>query len=60
MLGLAAFTLAAVLVSTAASDATSQAYTWKNVVTGGGGGFIPNVVFNPSKQGLAYRKLGNL
>ncbi|KAF8922364.1 glycoside hydrolase family 74 protein [Mucidula mucida] len=29
-------------------------YTWKNVKIGGGGGFIPGIVFNPSEQGLAY------
>ncbi|OKL62946.1 hypothetical protein UA08_01766 [Talaromyces atroroseus] len=37
-----------------AYSAASQAYTWKNVVTGGGGGFVPGIVFNPSAQGVAY------
>lgn len=29
---------------------SSQAYTWKNVKIGGGGGFIPGIVFNPSQK----------
>jgi hypothetical protein len=28
----------------------SQSYTWKNVKIGGGGGFIPGIVFNPSQK----------
>lgn len=35
---------------------TSQAYTWKNVKIGGGGGFVPSIVFNPSQKGLAYAR----
>lgn len=33
---------------------TSQPYIWNNVHIGGGGGFVPSVIFNPSSQGLAY------
>ena len=44
------FFIASVL-STAVS-----AYTWKNVKIGGGGGFIPGIVFNPSKEGVAYAR----
>lgn len=29
---------------------SSQAYTWRNVKIGGGGGFIPGIVFNPSQK----------
>ncbi|PYH87469.1 xyloglucanase [Aspergillus ellipticus CBS 707.79] len=36
--------------------AASQTYTWKNVVTGGGGGFTPGIVFNPSAKGVAYAR----
>ncbi|KAF9889037.1 hypothetical protein FE257_008014 [Aspergillus nanangensis] len=36
--------------------AASQAYTWKNVNTGGGGGFVPGIVFNPSAKGVAYAR----
>jgi xyloglucan-specific exo-beta-1,4-glucanase len=46
--------LASVPNSVAAQS--SQAYTWKNVVTGGGGGYIPGIVFNPSQQGLMYAR----
>ncbi|KIP12012.1 carbohydrate-binding module family 1 protein [Phlebiopsis gigantea 11061_1 CR5-6] len=35
---------------------SSQAYTWKNVKIGGGGGFIPGIIFNPSQKGLAYAR----
>ncbi|EIN14753.1 hypothetical protein PUNSTDRAFT_48495 [Punctularia strigosozonata HHB-11173 SS5] len=35
---------------------SSQTYTWKNVKIGGGGGFVPNIVFNPSEKGLAYAR----
>ncbi|KAG8832611.1 hypothetical protein FRC17_001013, partial [Serendipita sp. 399] len=32
---------------------TSQTQVWKNVVIGAGG-FVPGIVFNPTKPGLAY------
>ncbi|KZV99052.1 CEL6 protein [Exidia glandulosa HHB12029] len=35
---------------------SQQAYTWKNVKIGGGGGFIPGIIFNPSEKGLAYAR----
>lgn len=35
---------------------SSQTYTWKNVKIGGGGGFVPGIVFNPSQKGLAYAR----
>ena len=31
-----------------------QTYSWANVKIGGGGGFVPGIVFNPSEKGLAY------
>ncbi len=31
-------------------QATQQAYTWKNVKIGGGGGFVPGIIFNPSQK----------
>lgn len=46
-------TLAALLAAATALVA-GEAYTWKNVYTGAGGGWIGNVIFNPSKKGLAY------
>jgi xyloglucan-specific exo-beta-1,4-glucanase len=56
-----AVTAAAALVgqvlvnSTPAGAATSDPYTWKNVAIGGGG-FIPGIIFNQSKQGLVYAR----
>ena len=38
----------------AAAAISTQAYTWRNVKIGGGGGFVPGIVFNPSQKGLAY------
>ncbi|KAJ3823892.1 hypothetical protein F5878DRAFT_532412 [Lentinula raphanica] len=35
---------------------SSQSYSWNNVKIGGGGGFIPGIVFNPSEKGLAYAR----
>jgi len=32
----------------------SQKYVWRNAVTGGGGGFIVNVLFNPKQKNLIY------
>ncbi|KAH7915355.1 hypothetical protein BJ138DRAFT_120771 [Hygrophoropsis aurantiaca] len=39
-----------------AAIAASQAYTWANVKIGGGGGFVPDIVFNPSQEGLTYAR----
>jgi len=36
--------------------AASQSYTFKNVVTGGGGGFVPGIIFNPSQRNLIYAR----
>ncbi|KAF8854623.1 putative endoglucanase [Acephala macrosclerotiorum] len=48
--------LAAGLFSASVDAAASQAFTWKNVRIGGGGGFIPGIVFNPTLKGLAYAR----
>ncbi|KAF5317019.1 hypothetical protein D9611_004002 [Ephemerocybe angulata] len=34
----------------------SQKYSWKNVKIGGGGGFVPGIVFNTKEKGLAYAR----
>ena len=34
----------------------SEAYTWNNVYTGGGGGFIPGIMFNSGTKGVAYAR----
>lgn len=31
-------------------QAASQSYRWQNVKIGGGGGFVPGIVFNPSEK----------
>lgn len=37
-----------------AADIAQQTYNWANVKIGGGGGFVPGIIFNPSEKGLAY------
>ncbi|KAL2020393.1 hypothetical protein VTK56DRAFT_8436 [Thermocarpiscus australiensis] len=39
-----------------AAVAPAAAATWKNVNIGGGGGFIPGIVFHPTAQGVAYAR----
>ncbi|HEV3036594.1 MAG TPA: xyloglucanase [Candidatus Angelobacter sp.] len=48
--------LATIVLGTYLFSATAfpQSYTWKNVDTSGGGGFIPGMIFNPSQQNLIY------
>jgi xyloglucan-specific exo-beta-1,4-glucanase len=36
--------------------AASQSYTFHNVVTGGGGGFVPGIIFNTRQQNLVYAR----
>ncbi|MFZ6029201.1 MAG: cellulose binding domain-containing protein [Chloroflexota bacterium] len=38
------------------AQAAVQAYTWKNVVTGGGGGYIPGIIFNTGQANLIYAR----
>jgi len=35
---------------------TEGAFSWSNVNIGGGGGFIPGIVFNPTAKGVAYAR----
>ncbi|WP_224367931.1 X2-like carbohydrate binding domain-containing protein [Hyalangium versicolor] len=44
------------LAAAQASAAESVPYTWKNVVTGAGGGFVPGIVFNESAPDLIYAR----
>ncbi|KAJ8518405.1 hypothetical protein ONZ45_g4516 [Pleurotus djamor] len=41
-------------VSPAVYAVSSQAYSWNNVKIGGGGGFVPGIVFNTAERGVAY------
>ena len=51
------FGIASLLASVPlACYAASQSYTWNNVKIGGGGGFVPGIVFNPSQKGVAYAR----
>lgn len=51
MFRLALAAVTAVAIALPFADAvSSQVYTWKNVKIGGGGGFIPSIVFNPSEE----------
>lgn len=40
----------------AALVAPATAATWKNVNIGGGGGFVPGIVFHPTTNGVAYAR----
>src|SRR5262245_51673496 len=33
-----------------------QPYVWHNAVTGGGGGYVPGIVFNSTQPGLAFAR----
>ncbi|TVY24122.1 Xyloglucanase [Lachnellula hyalina] len=48
--------VAASLLAGSVNAYTSQTFTWKNVRIGGGGGFVPGIVFNPTTKGLAYAR----
>ena len=39
-----------------AASAISQTYTWRNVVTGGGGGFVVDIIFNSKRKDLIYAR----
>ncbi|QYR20333.1 RICIN domain-containing protein [Paenibacillus sp. sptzw28] len=43
-------------VPTKSFAAGSVPYTFKSVVTGGGGGFIPGIIFNPTQKDLIYAR----
>lgn len=36
--------------------AGSQAYTWRNVFTGAGGGFVPGIIYNATEPNLIYAR----
>lgn len=39
-----------------AQAATDEAYVWNKAVTGGGGGFVPGIIFNSSEPDLIYAR----
>lgn len=55
--GVAAFLLAAFIPATvSAEDSGSGPYRFHNVAIGGGGGFIPGIVFSTTEPGLVYTR----
>ncbi|KAF8586883.1 glycoside hydrolase family 74 protein [Ramaria rubella] len=57
MFGILAATIFSLTYADTARGAIGQqTLTWNNVRIGGGGGFVPNIVFNPSQKGLAYAR----
>jgi|GEM_PF-47825 len=56
-LALASSAIAAIApVVVPSSLQAAQTYTWKSVVTDGGGGFVPGIIFNPSEKNLIYAR----
>ena len=49
----------AVIAATTAVQALvrDDLYIWNNVKIGGGGGFVPNIIFNTGERNLAYARL---
>nr|WP_238162618.1 X2-like carbohydrate binding domain-containing protein [Cohnella sp. AR92] len=39
-----------------AQAAGTEAYNWRNVVTGAGGGFVPGIIFNETQPNLIYAR----
>lgn len=56
MVGSLSLAALAAVVPFASAATSTQAYTWKSVKIGGGGGFVPGIVFNPTEKGLAYAR----
>ncbi|TKH41586.1 xyloglucanase [Paenibacillus terrae] len=44
------------LITPSHAAAPSDEYTWKSVVTGGGGGFVPGIIFNEKEKNLIYAR----
>jgi len=40
----------------AVSQTVHGAFTWSNARFGGGGGFVPSIVFHPTAPGVAYAR----
>ena len=56
VVGVAAFLLAPFTVSTLLAQETSGPYRFQNVTIGGGGGFIPGIIFSTTEPGLVYAR----
>ncbi|KAI0704899.1 hypothetical protein BC835DRAFT_1410239 [Cytidiella melzeri] len=53
---IAFFSALGAVITPFAYAVSSQTYNWNNVKIGGGGGFVPGIIFNPSQKGLAYAR----
>ena len=50
--------LAAIVVATTVRAlVVNDLYIWNNVKIGGGGGFVPNIIFNTAERNLAFARL---
>lgn len=48
--------ITSVFLTTNLNAASTQNYTWKNVVTGGGGGYVPAIIFSQKQKDLIYAR----
>jgi hypothetical protein len=55
-IGVAAFLLAALIASPLSAEDSGSPYRFQHVVIGGGGGFIPGIVFSTTQPGLVYAR----
>ena len=53
---LATFASLSLAVATVSGYTTDANYEWQNVKIGGGGGFVPDIIFNKGEQGLAFAR----
>lgn len=44
------------LLLAVAAPVLAQTTSWQNVRIGGGGGFVPSILFHPKEKGLAYAR----
>lgn len=55
-LGLATSTAVAFAITVAHAYVTADNYVWENVKIGGGGGFVPGIIFNQGTKGVAFAR----
>lgn len=48
--------LQAIQLLFAAAAPVKAAFSWQNVKIGGGGGFVPGIIFHPNAKGVAYAR----
>jgi hypothetical protein len=45
-----------IIPATPSALSAAQPYSWRNVVTGGGGGYVPGIIFNTKQRDLIYAR----